>query len=117
MSEERQRRYARYMAACRAVSAVKGELRVAQVEFLLCVAVNPGSTSRELSDLLDCSESASSRNIDIFSDVENEKNKNKMLGYVTEYSDRKDRRKRLVRLTRKGENFLETIDRLAFPNQ
>ena len=80
------------LAACRVVISTASQLRVSQIAFLLLIDLNPGITSRQAADFLDVSESATSRNIDIFSDIPNKANEGRMLGFVTEKKDKDDRR-------------------------
>jgi len=101
-----------FLAACRAIVSTASQLRVSQIAFLLLIDLNPGITSRQAAEYLDCSESATSRNIDIFSDIPNKANSNRMLGFVTEKKDPDDRRLRRVWLTAKGRTFIDTIHRL-----
>lgn len=100
------------LAACRTIVSTASQLRVSQIAFLLLVDLNPGITSRQAAEFLDVSESATSRNIDIFSDIPNKANNNRMLGFVTEKKDPDDRRLRRVWLTTKGRTFIDTIHRL-----
>ena len=100
------------LAACRVIVSTASQLRVSQIAFLLLIDLNPGVTSRQAADFLDCSESATSRNIDIFSDIPNKANEGRMLGFVTEKKDKDDRRLRRVWLTAKGRTFIDTIHRL-----
>ena len=101
------------LAACRAVVSTASQLRVSQIAFLLLIDLNPGITSRQAANFLDVSESATSRNIDIFSDIPNKANEGRMLGFVTEKKDKDDRRLRRVWLTPKGRIFIDTIHRLT----
>ena len=100
------------LAACRVVVSTASQLRVSQIAFLLLIDLNPGITSRQAANFLDVSESATSRNIDIFSDIPNKANEGRMLGFVTEKKDKDDRRLRRVWLTPKGRTFIDTIHRL-----
>ena len=100
------------LAACRVIVGAASQLRVSQIAFLLLIDLNPGITSRQASIVLDVSESATSRNIDIFSDIPNKANEGRMLGFVTEKKDKDDRRLRRVWLTAKGRTFIDTIHRL-----
>ena len=100
------------LAACRVIVNTASQLRVSQIAFLLLIDLNPGITSRRAAEFLDVSESATSRNIDVFSDVPNKANQGRMLGFVTEKRDPDDRRLRRVWLTSKGRTFIDTIHRL-----
>ena len=100
------------LAACRVVISTASQLRVSQIAFLLLIDLNPGITNRQAAEFLSVSESAASRNIDIFSDIPNKANEGRMLGFVTEKKDPDDRRLRRVWLTAKGRTFIDTIHRL-----
>ena len=110
--EEKQTHSDCLLAACRVVISTASQLRVSQIAFLLLIDLNPGITSRQAANFLDVSESATSRNIDIFSDIPNKANEGRMLGFVTEKKDKDDRRLRRVWLTAKGRTFIETIHRI-----
>ena len=112
LQEERKTHSDCLLHACRVIIGTAAQLRVSQIAFLLLIDLRPGITSRQAADYLDVSESATSRNIDIFSDIPNKANEGRMLGFVTEKKDKDDRRLRRVWLTAKGRTFIETIHRI-----
>ena len=92
---------------------VHPQLRVAQVEFLLTVALNPGRSQSELAVECGYTLAAVSRLVDTMGETGRRDGKGGALGLIQARPDAKDDRLLLVTLTSRGKQLIKLLEELT----
>ena len=90
------------------------QLRVTQLEFLVTVALHPGSTQTELARECEVELPTISRAVDVFSTSGRRDNKSVAFGFVESRTSEHDHRIRQIFLTPAGKEFLSLFTALTY---
>jgi DNA-binding MarR family transcriptional regulator len=93
---------------------VHPQLRVAQVEFLLTVAMKPDCSQTELAVECGYTLAAVSRLVDTLGTTGRRDGKGGALGLIQARENPKDDRLMLISLTQKGKNLVDLIEELTY---
>lgn len=99
--------------AMQLLKQIHPQLRVAQVEFLLTVAQQPGRSQSELAMECGYTLAAVSRLVDTLGNRGRRDGKGGALGLIEAKPDSKDDRLMLVSLTSKGKNLVKLLEELT----
>ena len=99
--------------AMQLLKQVHPQLRVAQVEFLLTVALSPSRSQSELAVECGYTLAAVSRLVDTMGETGRRDGKGRALGLIQARPDSKDDRLLLVTLTSKGKNLIKLLEELT----
>lgn len=103
--------------AMQLLKTVHPQLRVAQVEFLLTVALRPDRTQSELAVECGYTVAAVSRLVDTLGSSGRRDGKGGALGLIQTKTNPKDDRLLLVSLTDKGKNVVSLLEELTYGSQ
>ncbi len=96
---------------------VHPQLRVAQVEFLLTVAMKPDRSQTELAIECGYTLAAVSRLVDTLGTSGRKDGKGGALGLIQDRVNPKDDRHKLISLTPKGKNLVDLIEELTYGSE